>query len=80
MWADKEWMREFFDQMHLMDNQKVNHFRNHFEVMLLINNLRNQLTRKDNLMKNLKRTKRQLEKEEKWQEAAKYRPLFFILI
>ncbi|PRP74105.1 hypothetical protein PROFUN_05313 [Planoprotostelium fungivorum] len=61
MWADKEWMRDVFDQHHLAEHQRVNHFRNHFE-----------LTRKDNLIKNLKRAKRQLEKEDKHSEASKY--------
>lgn len=38
--------------MHLHDWQHINHFPNHHE-----------LTRKDLLIKNLKRTKRQLERE-----------------
>eukprot|EP01116_Phalansterium_solitarium_P022233 TRINITY_DN7268_c0_g1_i1.p1 TRINITY_DN7268_c0_g1~~TRINITY_DN7268_c0_g1_i1.p1 ORF type:complete len:435 (-),score=136.52 TRINITY_DN7268_c0_g1_i1:62-1366(-) len=60
-WADKEWIRDYYDQLHLQEHQRLNHFRNHFE-----------LTRKDNLMKNLKRIKRQLEREDKLEEAAKY--------
>ena len=40
--------------------QRINHFRNHYE-----------LTRKDLLIKNLKRTKKQLEREDKGVEAAK---------
>jgi tubulin polyglutamylase TTLL9 len=59
-WADKEWMNNVFDRLHLAEHQRVNHFRNHFE-----------LTRKDNLAKNIKRTKRQLEREDN-QETAKY--------
>ena len=33
MWGDKEWMKEVFDTLHLGENQRVNHFRNHFEVL-----------------------------------------------
>ena len=51
-WCDKEWIYETFDQIHLQPHQKVNHFRNHYE-----------LTRKDLLVKNLKRAKRQAEKD-----------------
>jgi tubulin polyglutamylase TTLL9 len=40
--------------------QRINHFRNHYE-----------LTRKDLLIKNLKRAKKQLEREDKPAEAAK---------
>jgi len=43
----------------LQQNQKVNHFRNHFE-----------LTRKDLMVKNLKRKRKELEKEGKFDEAA----------
>eukprot|EP00164_Ancoracysta_twista_P000760 GFYU01001001.1.p1 GENE.GFYU01001001.1~~GFYU01001001.1.p1 ORF type:complete len:410 (+),score=100.27 GFYU01001001.1:106-1335(+) len=60
-WADTGWMRECFDQIHLEEWQRVNHFRNHYE-----------LTRKDLLIKNLKRTKKQLEREDRSAEAAKY--------
>ena len=60
-WIDTGWLRENFDTMHLEEHQRLNHFRNHYE-----------LTRKDNLIKNLKRTMRQLQREGKDQEAAKY--------
>jgi hypothetical protein len=46
------WIHNELDKIHLHDWQRINHFRNHQE-----------LTRKDLLIKNLKRTKRQLEKE-----------------
>ena len=46
MWADKQWMSDHFDGLRLQDYQRVNHFRNHYE-----------LTRKDLLVKNLKRIK-----------------------
>eukprot|EP00242_Pyramimonas_sp_CCMP2087_P013271 CAMPEP_0198219710 /NCGR_PEP_ID=MMETSP1445-20131203/75726_1 /TAXON_ID=36898 /ORGANISM="Pyramimonas sp., Strain CCMP2087" /LENGTH=395 /DNA_ID=CAMNT_0043897223 /DNA_START=218 /DNA_END=1405 /DNA_ORIENTATION=- len=45
----------------LLDHQKVNHFPNHIE-----------LTRKDLMAKNLKRTKRALEKEGRLEEAAEF--------
>ena len=50
--------------------QKVNHFPNYGE-----------LTRKDLLIKNLKRAKRQLEREDRHAEAAQYNffPLTFIV-
>jgi tubulin polyglutamylase TTLL9 len=54
VWADKQWMSDHFDGLRLQDHQRVNHFRNHYE-----------LTRKDLLIKNLKRIKKQLEKEDR---------------
>ncbi len=111
MWGDKEWMKTCFDHIHLSEHQRVNHFRNHFEVILIqsINQTNNnklptkstfqrsthpsisisvsvvvyslfklQLTRKDNLIKNLKRTKRQLEKEDKPTEVHHYHSYIYI--
>lgn len=46
------WIHNELDKLYLHDWQRINHFPNHQE-----------LTRKDLLIKNLKRTKRQLEKE-----------------
>ncbi|BBN18385.1 tubulin polyglutamylase TTLL9 [Marchantia polymorpha subsp. ruderalis] len=60
-WSDVGWMYEFFDHIHLADHQRFNHFRNYYE-----------LTRKDFLIKNLKRMKKTLEKEDKLEEAANY--------
>ena len=60
-WVDKDWIRENFLQQTLQDHQKINHFPNHYE-----------LTRKDNLIKNLKRTQRGLQREGLLDEAAKY--------
>lgn len=60
-WADTGWVHENFDHMHFGEQQRINHFRNHYE-----------LTRKDLLVKNLKRAKKSLEKEESPAEAAKY--------
>lgn len=50
-WADREWIHEFFDTMHMHAWQKVNHFRNDRE-----------LCRKDLLVKNLKKYKRHLQR------------------
>ncbi|ETO14951.1 hypothetical protein RFI_22417 [Reticulomyxa filosa] len=63
VWIDKEWMREIFDQCHFETHQRVNHFRNHYE-----------LTRKDMLIKNVKKTRRLLTKSsgEEEQESKQY--------
>eukprot|EP00357_Protocruzia_adherens_P036791 CAMPEP_0114979606 /NCGR_PEP_ID=MMETSP0216-20121206/4462_1 /TAXON_ID=223996 /ORGANISM="Protocruzia adherens, Strain Boccale" /LENGTH=437 /DNA_ID=CAMNT_0002340945 /DNA_START=29 /DNA_END=1342 /DNA_ORIENTATION=+ len=58
-WADKEWTHDIFDHMHLQPTQRVNHFRNHYE-----------LTRKDLMIKNLKRYKKLCDKEGRQEEAA----------
>ncbi|RLN61866.1 hypothetical protein BBJ29_004228 [Phytophthora kernoviae] len=51
-WSDVGWVREHLDAFTpLQDHQRINHFQNHYE-----------LTRKDLLVKNLKRVKRQLER------------------
>ena len=46
IWADKDWIRMHLDEVrhHLAPHVKINHFRNHYE-----------LTRKDHMVKNLKR-------------------------
>ena len=31
-WADVGWIRENFDNLRLNDHQRVNHFRNHYEL------------------------------------------------
>ena len=31
-WADVGWIRELFDRMHFDDHQRINHFRNHYEI------------------------------------------------
>mmetsp|Transcript_53274 Transcript_53274/g.126801 ORF Transcript_53274/g.126801 Transcript_53274/m.126801 type:complete len:433 (+) Transcript_53274:86-1384(+) len=70
VWADVPWMREHFDGLRLEEQQRVNHFRNHYE-----------LTRKDLMVKNLKRMRKQLEREDKHAEALQYDffPVTFIL-
>jgi len=61
IWADREWMRDYFDIVHLHPHQRVNHFRNSYEM-----------TRKDLLIKNLKRSKRALIKGGHTEEANQY--------
>ncbi|XP_064611162.1 probable tubulin polyglutamylase TTLL9 isoform X2 [Liolophura sinensis] len=53
-------MKEYFDRLFLEDHVRLNHFRNHFE-----------LTRKNLMVKNLKRLKRQLEREQNKLDAQK---------
>jgi tubulin polyglutamylase TTLL9 len=60
-WTDKPWIREHYDVLHLAAHQRINHFPNYFE-----------LTRKDMLIKNVKRFRRKLERAGKSAEAAKY--------
>jgi len=69
-WADVGWIREHLDGMRMDEHQRVNHFRNHFE-----------LTRKDLLVKNIKRMRKQLEKMDRHAEAERYTflPISFVL-
>lgn len=53
-WCDVGWMREHFDHCYLEEHQRVCHFRNHYE-----------LSRKNLMARNLKRLRKQLEKESK---------------
>jgi len=57
LWADREWIYDILNHYHLQPYQKINHFRNHYE-----------LTRKDLMVKNLKRFKKTLTKEGKTEE------------
>ncbi|KAJ3365066.1 putative tubulin polyglutamylase ttll9 [Allomyces javanicus] len=43
-WCDIHWLHEFYDGLYLREDQRINHFKNHYE-----------LTRKDLLVKNMKR-------------------------
>jgi tubulin polyglutamylase TTLL9 len=61
MWYDREYVRDTLDDVHLEPHQRVNHFRNHYE-----------LTRKDLLIKNLKRKKKDLAREGNAEESARY--------
>lgn len=69
-WCDKDWIYSDFDTTHLLPYQKVNHFRNHYEM-----------TRKDLLVKNLKRCIKQAMKDNDPKEAAKFQmyPATFVL-
>ncbi|XP_071824335.1 probable tubulin polyglutamylase TTLL9 isoform X2 [Apostichopus japonicus] len=60
-WADRGWMREYFDQCFMEDHVRINHFRNHYE-----------LTRKNLMVKNLKRYRKSVDRESGKLEAAKY--------
>ncbi|XP_076469921.1 putative tubulin polyglutamylase TTLL9 [Babylonia areolata] len=51
-WCEVYWMKETFDHAYLEEHVRINHFRNHYE-----------LTRKNLMVKNLKRLRRQLERE-----------------
>ena len=57
MWYEREYIYEVLNHQ-LQPNQKVNHFRNHYE-----------LTRKDLMVKNLKRQRKNFEKEGKSEDA-----------
>jgi tubulin polyglutamylase TTLL9 len=61
VWTDRVWAREYMHQFKLREGQRVNHFRNNYE-----------LCRKDNMVKNLKRARKQLEKDGRLQEAANF--------
>lgn len=60
IWSEKEFIPELYEKR-LLPHQRVNHFRNYQE-----------LCRKDQLIKNLKKHRKGLEKEGKQQEAAQY--------
>ena len=70
LWAEREWVYADIDALHLEPWQRVNHFRNGKE-----------LCRKDNLSKNVKRVRRQFEKEGNAEMAARYdfAPTTFVL-
>ena len=60
IWSDKCGIMEIYDNQYLEEHVKLNHFRNHYE-----------LTRKNLMAKNLKRLKKQLEREQGKLEALK---------
>ncbi|CAM9480130.1 unnamed protein product, partial [Discosporangium mesarthrocarpum] len=60
-WADVGWVRDMYDQIQMDNNQRLNHFPNHFE-----------LTRKDLMVKNLKRMRKQLQRVDRHNEAESY--------
>lgn len=61
VWSDRTWAREHLTNVKLSDWQRINHFRNNYE-----------LTRKDHMVKNLKRMRKSLEKEGRVAEAAQW--------
>ena len=62
-WVDVGWIRDNMDAMHFDEHQRINHFRNHYE-----------LTRKDAMNRNLRRMQRQLMREERHDEACAQPP------
>ncbi len=70
VWAERDWVYNAFDKLHLENWQRLNHFRNGRE-----------LCRKDLLAKNIKRRRRALEKEGRLEEAQSYdfAPTTFVL-
>ncbi|XP_058142848.1 probable tubulin polyglutamylase TTLL9 isoform X2 [Dasypus novemcinctus] len=59
-WCEVSWLRENFDHTYMDEHVRISHFRNHYE-----------LTRKNYMVKNLKRFRKQLEREAGKLEAAK---------
>nr|XP_027800881.1 probable tubulin polyglutamylase TTLL9 isoform X3 [Marmota flaviventris] len=59
-WCDVSWLRENFDHTYMDEHVRICHFRNHYE-----------LTRKNYMVKNLKRFRKQLERDGGKLEAAK---------
>lgn len=59
-WCDISWLRENFGYTYMDEHVRICHFRNHYE-----------LTRKNFMVKNLKRFRKQLEREQGKLEAAK---------
>ncbi|CAJ1085453.1 probable tubulin polyglutamylase TTLL9 [Xyrichtys novacula] len=59
-WCDVGWLSENFDNSYLEEHVRVNHFRNHYE-----------LTRKNLMVKNLKRHWKNLERDDGHSEASK---------
>lgn len=70
LWMDREWVYADLDNLHLEPWQRVNHFRNGRE-----------LCRKDLLSKNIKRVKKEFEKEGNAEMVARYdfAPTTFVL-
>ena len=61
LWLERDCIYEILNNFHLQAHQRINHFRNHYE-----------LTKKDLMVKNLKRHQKQLVKDGKHEEAAGY--------
>uniref|UniRef100_A0A8C1B9F5 Tubulin--tyrosine ligase-like protein 9 n=2 Tax=Cyprinus carpio TaxID=7962 RepID=A0A8C1B9F5_CYPCA len=69
-WCDVGWLRENFDHSYMEEHVRISHFRNHYE-----------LTRKNLMVKNLKRYRKTLEREAGRLEAARcdFFPCTFVL-
>ncbi|XP_043081259.1 probable tubulin polyglutamylase TTLL9 isoform X1 [Puntigrus tetrazona] len=69
-WCDVGWLRENFDHSYMEEHVRICHFRNHYE-----------LTRKNLMVKNLKRYRKTLEREAGRLEASKcdFFPCTFVL-
>ena len=61
LWVERDQIYNILNHSHLQPHQRINHYRNHFE-----------LTRKDLMVKNLKRHKKQLERDGKNNEASHF--------
>lgn len=61
MWAEKECLETFYANNRVKRDKKINHFRTYYEVTKKLF----KICRKDNLNRNLKKHKRNLEKEGK---------------
>ncbi|XP_061486802.1 probable tubulin polyglutamylase TTLL9 isoform X6 [Rhineura floridana] len=59
-WCDVRWLQENFDHTYMDEHVRISHFRNHYE-----------LTRKNYVVKNLKRFRKQLERDAGKLEAMK---------
>lgn len=51
-WCDREWLKDNYDHTYFQEHVKLSHFRNHYE-----------LTRKNLMVKNLRRMRKALERE-----------------
>ncbi|KAM9342504.1 putative tubulin polyglutamylase TTLL9 [Pholidichthys leucotaenia] len=69
-WCDVGWLRKNFDQTYMKEHMRINHFPNNYE-----------LTRKNLMMKNLKRYQKRLEREVDRTESSKcdFFPCTFVL-
>ena len=61
IWCERDWMAKYYDLVHFEQWQRVNHYRNQRE-----------LCRKDLMYRNVKKYKRRLEREKRYDEAAEF--------
>ncbi|XP_041859497.1 probable tubulin polyglutamylase TTLL9 isoform X3 [Melanotaenia boesemani] len=67
-WCDVGWLREYFDHTYMGEHVRINHFRNHYE-----------LTRKNLMVKNLKRYQKNLERDPNVASKCDFFPCTFAL-